>query len=133
MLYGNYYCASYCFFRKAVSDNFFQKVLLINFISTYANMFQHLIFARFLLIEGYEKCALRKELVIIAPIVEWFKIATLKVLLMNSICTYRNLLNHFIFLYLLLIEDYEQGALRKELIFAPFVVRFKTATSKRSY
>ena len=43
--------ASYCCFRKAVSNNFFQQVLLINIISTYANLLQHFIFARFLLIE----------------------------------------------------------------------------------
>ena len=42
--------ASYCCFRKAVSNNFFQQVLLINIISTYANSLQHFIFARFLLI-----------------------------------------------------------------------------------
>ena len=30
--------ASYCCFRKAVSNNFFQQVLLINIISTYANL-----------------------------------------------------------------------------------------------
>ena len=53
--------ASYCCFRKAVSNNFFQQVLLINLISTYANLLQHFIFARFLLIEDYRKCALRTE------------------------------------------------------------------------
>ena len=53
--------ASYCCFREAVSNNFFQQVLLINFSSTYANLLQHLIFAHFLLIEDYGKCALRKE------------------------------------------------------------------------
>ena len=41
---------SYWYFRKAVSSNFFLKVLLINFISNYANLFQHFIFAHF--IEG---------------------------------------------------------------------------------
>ena len=57
--------ASYYWFRKAVSNNFFQKVLLIKFIiSTYDNLLQHFIFARFLLIEDYGKCALRKEPVI---------------------------------------------------------------------
>ena len=45
--------ASYCF-RKAISNKFFQKVLLINFISIYDNLLQHFIFARFLLIEDYE-------------------------------------------------------------------------------
>ena len=43
--------ASYCCFRKAVSNNFFQQVLLINIISTYANSLQYFIFAHFLLIE----------------------------------------------------------------------------------
>ena len=56
--------ASYCFFHKAVSNNLFQQVLLINFISTYANLLQHFIFACFLLIEDYGKCALQKEPVI---------------------------------------------------------------------
>ena len=56
--------ASYCCFREAVSNNFFQQVLLINIISTYANLFQRFIFACFFLIEDYGKCALRKELVI---------------------------------------------------------------------
>ena len=37
--------AKYCCFRKAVSNNYFQKVLLVTFISNYANLFQHLIFA----------------------------------------------------------------------------------------
>ena len=55
--------ASYCF-RKAISNKFFQKILLINFISIYDNLLQHFIFARFLLIEDYGKCALRKEMVI---------------------------------------------------------------------
>ena len=43
--------ASYCCFRKSVSNNFFQQVLLINIISTYANLLKHFIFACFLLIE----------------------------------------------------------------------------------
>ena len=40
---------SYCCLRKAVSKNFrkvFQKVLLTTFISNFANLFQHFIFAR---------------------------------------------------------------------------------------
>ena len=43
--------ASYCCFRKTVSNNLFPQVLLINIISTYANLLQHFIFARFLLVE----------------------------------------------------------------------------------
>ena len=55
---------SCCCFCKAVSNNFFQQVLLIYFLSAYANLLQHFIFARFLLLKDYGKCALRKELVI---------------------------------------------------------------------
>ena len=36
---------SYCCFRKAVSNNYYQKVLLDDFHSNYANLFQHSIFA----------------------------------------------------------------------------------------
>ena len=39
----------------------------------------------------------------------------------------------FVFVHLLLIEDYEQGALPKELIILPFVERLKTATFRKSY
>ena len=71
--------ASYCCFRKAVSDNCFQKVLLITFISNYANLFQHFIFADLIeSLKGYEKCALQDELVI-ALFVERFKTATLRI------------------------------------------------------
>ena len=56
--------ASYCCFCKAVSNNFFLLVLLINIINTCANLIQHFIFARFLLIEDYGKYVLRKEPVI---------------------------------------------------------------------
>ena len=77
--------ASYCCFRKVVSNNFFQQVKSYwqNFISTCANLLQYFIFARFLLIEDYEKCALRKEPVIGCG----FKIYFLKVLLISSINT----------------------------------------------
>ena len=44
-----------------------------------------------------------------------------KVLLMNSIRTYKNLLKKFISAHFLLLENFEQGALRKELIIATFV------------
>ena len=40
-------------------------------------MIKYFIFARFLLIEGYGKCVLRKE-PIISPFVERFKAATLR-------------------------------------------------------
>ena len=64
--------ASYCCFRKAILNNFFQQVLLINIISTYANLFQHFIFAYFLFIEDYGKCALRKEPVIGCSFIKTF-------------------------------------------------------------
>ena len=44
-----------------------------------------------------------------------------KVLLINSISTQTNLLKNFIFVHLLLLESYEQGALQKELIIAPLI------------
>ena len=66
--------ASHCCFRKAVSNNYFQKFLLINFISTCSNWLKNFSFIHFLLIKGYGKYSLRKESVI-APFVEWFKTA----------------------------------------------------------
>ena len=56
----------------------------------------------------------------------------LKVLLINSINTERNLRKGFIFVHLLL-EDYEQGVLQKELIIAPLMERFKRAIFRKSY
>ena len=56
------------------------KVFLINFISTYSKLLKHFIYSRFLLIEGYQQGALRKELIFtpfFAPFVECFKLATL--------------------------------------------------------
>ena len=44
---------------------------------TYSKLLKHFIFARFRLIEGYEKGALRKELTI-ATFVERFKTGTLR-------------------------------------------------------
>ena len=54
----------YCCFRKAISNNFFRQVLPTNLISTYSNLLQRFIFARFLLKEDYGKCAVRKQSVI---------------------------------------------------------------------
>ena len=81
---------------------------LANFISSYSKLLKHFIFANFLLIEGYGKCALRKEPVI-APIVERVKV---KQLLWGSLTSefhlyMRNLINNFMFHHLLVIEDYE--------------------------
>ena len=122
---------SYCCFAIVVPNNYFQKVLLINFICTFANSLQHFIFARFLLIEDYGKYTLWKEQVI-ATFAEQFQKMVEKVLLMNSICTHRYLLHHFIFGHLLLIEDYEQGTLQKGSIIATFIEWFKAVTVRKS-
>ena len=124
--------ASYCCFRKAVSSNYFQKVLLINFVSTYANWLKNSSFAHFLLIEGYRKYYLRKES-FIAPFVERFKTATLTksskwiFLVLTATC-----LNLFNFADFLMIEDNEQGTLRKDPVIAAFVDQLKTITLRKS-
>ena len=64
--------ASHCCFCKAVSNNPFQKFLMINFTSTRSNWLNNFSFTHFLLIKGCGKYSLRKESVI-APFVEWFK------------------------------------------------------------
>ena len=51
---------SYCCFNKVVSNNYFQKILLINFISTYATLLKNLSFVHFLLIEVYGKYSLQR-------------------------------------------------------------------------
>ena len=56
-----------------------------------------------------------------------------KALLINSINTQSNLLRNFIFVHLLLLEDYEQGALQKDLIIAPLMQQFETATFRKPY
>ena len=55
-----------------------------------------------------------------------------EVFLMNFISIYSNLLNHILFVHFLLIEDYEEGALRKKPVIAPFVEQFKIATLRKS-
>ena len=50
-----------------------------------------------------------------------------------KIATQRNLFKKFIFVYFLLPEDYEQGALQKELIIALLQEQFETATLRKSY
>ena len=47
---------------------------------------------------------------------------------MNSIPIYKNLLRNFIFTHLLLLEDYDQGVLRKESVIASFIEKCKIAT-----
>ena len=123
--------ASYCFFPIVVSNNYFQKVLLISFNCTFANFLQDFVFARFQLIEDYGKYTLRKEQVV-ATFVERFKKMVEKVLLMNSIRLHRYLLHHFIFVQLLLIEDNGQVTQQKGSIIATFVEWFKVAALRKS-
>ena len=47
-----------------------------------------------------------------------------EVLLMNSIHINRNLLKKFVFAHFVLLEDYEQGALRKETVMVTFIEWF---------
>ena len=69
--------ARHCSFCRAFSNKHFEKIILMNFISTDVNLLQHVIFTIFLVVKDYEECALRKEL-IIAPFVDWFKTVTLR-------------------------------------------------------
>ena len=52
---------------------------------------------------------------------------------MNSIRTYSNLLKTFIFAHPFLLEDYAQGAPRKELVITIFIEQFKIATLGKPY
>ena len=60
--------ADYYSFGRAVSNIYFDKALLVNFIS---NLRKYFFFADSLLMEDFEQFALQKEL-IIAPFVERF-------------------------------------------------------------
>ena len=55
------------------------------------------------------------------------------IFLTNFISIYSKLLKNFIYTCFPLIEDYEQGALRKELFIAPLVERFNTPTLGKCY
>ena len=66
-----------CSFRRALQNNYFGKVLLINFVSTTSNnLLKHCISNEFLLMEDFVQGPLRKELHI-ASLVERFKTTTL--------------------------------------------------------
>ena len=56
-----------------------------------------------------------------------------KALLINSINTQSSWLKNIILVHLLLPEDYEQGALQKDLITAPLMQQFETATFRNPY
>ena len=51
---------------------------------------------------------------------------------MSFASTWNKLLKHFISAEFMLMEGYEEGALRKELRSAPFVEHYKTATLRNS-
>ena len=110
---------------------------MINFISSYSSLIKHFSFADLLQIEYNEQDALQKKLVI-APFVVQFK-QLLWGLPFNSIITYNSLLffssfffsHHCIFTHPSLIENYKLGALGKELIIAPLIDRFQTATWRK--
>ena len=51
---------------------------------------------------------------------------------MHFRCSWNNLLKHCISVDFLLVEDYKQCPLQKELRIATFVERFKIATLERS-
>ena len=91
----------------------------------------HFIFPHFLLIEGYGKYALCKEPVI-ATFAERLKlykaIMIYFILQLRAIC-----LTISFFLDFLLIEDYQQGALRKEPVTAPIIERAKIAILRKCY
>ena len=52
---------------------------------------------------------------------------------MNSIRINRNLLKKFVFAHFVLLEDYEQGALRKETVMVTFIEWFIIANLGKSY
>ena len=52
---------------------------------------------------------------------------------MNSIRINRNLLKKFVFARFVLLEDYEQGALRKETVMVTFIEWFIIANLGKSY
>ena len=101
--------ASYCHFRKAVSSNFFQKILLPNFIITCVNLLQ-----RFIQTISAEKrlwnvCSTKGA--VIASFIERLKQLLEKTLLVNSISPHFKLLTHFVFARFLLIEGCGKCAL----------------------
>ena len=95
-------------------------------------MSKHCVFVEFLLMEGYVQDPLQKEQHI-APLVERFTINYFgKVLLINFVRTWNNLISHCISAKFWLNEGYVQGAARKELHIAPLVERCKTTTLRKS-
>ena len=82
--------------------------------------------------ECYLQGAIRKEL-LITPFLDTKNNYLGKVRLQMSNNTSNKMPKHCIFAKVFLIEDYVQGALRKELFIAPFVERFNTATLGKSY
>ena len=81
--------------------------------------------------EGYLQGPLWKEL-LVAPFVEHFKTATLGKSYWYILTVLGTILKYCISAEFLLMEGYGQGALRKDLLIAPFVEQSKTTTLGRS-
>ena len=117
--------AVYCSSRRALSDSYFGKALLINFAITWNSLLEHCSSAEYLLMKDYVQGALLMELPI-ATFAEHFKITySGKVFLISFFDTSNKLLKHCIFTDSLLIVNYIQGVLRKELLIAPLVEPLK--------
>ena len=56
-----------------------------------------------------------------------------KALPINSVSTWSNLFKNFIFVHFLLLEDYEQVGLRKDLNITPLMESLRTATLRKSH
>ena len=53
--------AGHCSFHRVGHTSYFEKVLPTTSFSTYSNLLNHFIFADFLLVEGYQQGARRKQ------------------------------------------------------------------------
>ena len=126
---------SHCSFYSAVENSFFEKLLLINSISTWSNFRNHFIFADFLLIEDYQQGTLWKELVT-ALFKELFKTTSLRKcnwqisLVLTVICLPLHFCTPFVGRRL---WDYEGGSLRSELIIASLIEQFQISILRKFY
>ena len=119
--------ASYCCFRKTVSNNIFQKVLLINFISTSGSAFHFCSLPadrrlqKVCTMKGARHCFYRRTVYN-----SYFE----KVLLINLISPYSKLLKHFNFVHILLIEGCGKCTLGKKKVIAFLQSNFKQLLRK---
>ena len=115
--------ASHCRFQKAVSNNYFQKFLLINLLSTCSNWLNNFSFTHFLLIKGYGKYSLRKSRSLFLSQRDIKQRESLP-------CEFYQCLEQFAQPFHFSLPsadriDYQQGALQMEPVTAPFIERFK--------